>query len=166
MAWQIRSTSAVALGNGTRERGFLFGCIATEEAYQQAIEAALAGDCELLCSLVQPEEGVLIEEIANALRTQYAGGPVQVDSSSEVHGNHGSASADEPTDEELEAITLEDLDIPPSAEQSLREAGLLNALQIANFASHNDDQGLVVLEGIGKATEAKIKAAIASALGR
>lgn len=164
MTWQIRSTSVIALGNGTRERGFLFGCIETEEAYQQAIEAALAGDHELLSSLVQPEEGVLLEEIANALRTQYAGGSIQVDSSSQSHANH--TVEDEPSDEALEAITLEDLDIPPSAEQALREAGLLNALQIANFASHNDDQGLVVLEGIGKATEAKIKAAIASALGR
>lgn len=149
MAWQIRSTSVVALGNGTRQRGFLFGCIETDEKYHAAMEAVAAGRYDEVLPLVQAEEGVAPREIINALRTQFFGGPVQVDDvESESHEDHSA-----PTEEELTSISLEELGLSKGIEERLRSLELTDAMKIVEFSEHNGS--LTVIEGIGEAADEK-----------
>ena len=148
--WQIQSMSAIALGNGTRPRGFVFGLVEGEDQITAAVEAAQNADFGVVAELVTPEDGVAVEELVNALRTSVVGGPVQIVDPSRPEKSDSASDAKQ--------IRTEDLELTPGVMRSLIEAGLNTVGDIIAFADANE--GLQSIDGIGEAAEAKVVAAL------
>lgn len=149
--WQINCISSIALGNGTRPRGFVFGIIESEEHVAAAIEAAQMGDCEVVCELVAAEEGVDRVEILSALRTYAGGGPIQIVDPSRPEKD--AKPSDDPR-----SLSIEDLELTPGVVRSLHDAGITTVGELIAFGDANE--GFTSVEGIGASGEAKIIAAL------
>jgi len=156
--WQIQSTQEIALGNGTRNRGFVFGSLADDESFNAAMEAASMNEVEKVESLVQLAEDVELQEVINALRTVLMGGPVQVvcpESESDEEESDGN-------EKDPKTILVASLPLTDGVLKSLKEAGLVTLEDAIAFADLNE--GFTSIEGIGKASEAKIVAEMKLAL--
>lgn len=157
--WLIQATAQVALGNGTRQRGFVFGEIESDEKFAEAIAAALMADAVKVaeCVVLNAGEDVAIEEVVNALRTAHQNGPVQVvDPDAKAEKQKGSSV-------DPGGLLVADLELTPGVLKSLSEAGLLTVAQVIAYG--NEHEGLTSIDGIGAAAEKKIVEAVKVAMG-
>lgn len=158
-------TREMALGNGTRPRGFLLGSCRGDLA--ELCGAVTTGELrEEDMDGIRPAEGVELVEVLTALRNPQL---VTDDETEDPVAGWQRGSGQPPPVKEDDKPTWRDLPVerlavPDTTHGFLREAGIKTLGELDSYAEKH--RGLTDIKGIGRSTEEQIAAAMKAVFGK